>query len=143
MKSALFGLATILLLAASACTSSENSYRARNTNDLIDHPEDVSIVYVTTGLDKLPVIKRGKIPSHPDSQRWKRGYAQVRFWISEKGKTEDIRVTHSEGKYFGGNTAYAVRFWRFEPATKNGEPVACEAVYEIYFRGLHFGGVNE
>lgn len=141
MKLSIAFLALLCSLILSSCTT--NADGDRYTNDIIRAPEYVRIKYLTANLDQQPEIKSGKIPSHPDSQRWKRGYAKVRFTINEKGKTQDIHIVDSRGDHFGGNTVYAVRFWRFEPALKDGAPVACEAEYEIYFRGLYSSGVNE
>lgn len=135
-------LSVFVLLFGAACSSTGNS-PIRYTNEVIRSPDRVDVRYLTTGLDQLPVIKRGKVPSHPDSERWSRGYARVSFTINEKGRTENIQIVDSTGKSFGGNTAYAVRFWHFEPAMKDGVPAPCEAIYEIRFRGHHFGGINE
>lgn len=143
MKSTLLLLCSLTLSALLTSCATTNADGQRHANDIIRNSDYLYIHYLTTGLDKPPEIKKGKVPSHPDSQRWSRGMAHVRFTVNEKGKTENIRLVDGEGKHFGGNTMYAVRFWRFHPAQKDGTPTACEAEIKILFRGAHFGGVNE
>ncbi len=136
----LYLLPTILVLVLlSSCEGTKDQY----ASEIIRSADQIEIRYLSQEPNVFPVFKSGKRPSHPDSQRWKRGFARVRFTVNTKGKTEDIKVVESEGLYFGGNTAYAIRFWRFHPATKDGQPIACEAEYAIHFRGLHSPGVND
>lgn len=132
----------VLLAIACFLASCENTH-GTYTNDLIKSPDTVHVSYTTSGLDSFPIFKRGRIPTHPDSQRWETGYAKISFTINERGKTENFKVIDSRGQYFAGNTIQAIRYWKFDPAQKDGTAVSCNAVYEIHFRGLHFGGVNE
>lgn len=52
------------------------------------------------------------------------GYATVQFKVDEAGKTRDIQVLDMSHPYFGGNAAYVIKYWRFNPAEKDGEPIA-------------------
>ena len=61
------------------------------------------------------------------------GSAQVEFTIGEDGKTRDIKVIKSSTPYFGGHSAFAVKDWLFEPARKDGKPVAVTVRQDFSF----------
>jgi TonB family protein len=59
--------------------------------------------------------------------------------IRTDGSVDGIRVLNSLDERLDQNAIRALSHWRFRPGTKNGEPVAVEAVVEIPFhmRSLH------
>ncbi len=54
--------------------------------------------------------------------------------IGTDGKVDGIRVLQSLDSRLDANAVHALYSWRFRPGTKNGEPVAIEAVVQIPFR---------
>jgi TonB family protein len=53
--------------------------------------------------------------------------------IGTDGSVEGIRVLNSLDDRLDQNAIRALSHWRFRPGTKNGAPVAVEAVVEIPF----------
>jgi TonB family protein len=76
--------------------------------------------------DTPPKLVSGNYPVYPISQlRFnKSGFAVVAFTVGRDGRTYDIHVLRASYPYFGSHTVLAVRDWKFEPARKNGQPVA-------------------
>jgi len=53
--------------------------------------------------------------------------------VGEDGMPRDIRVTKPLGKGLDEKAVEAVRSWRFDPALKDGKPVAVEIAVEVAF----------
>jgi TonB family protein len=60
----------------------------------------------------------------------------VVLWVivGTDGRTHEIRVQRSLGMGLDEKAIDAVRVWRFEPARKNGQPVAVQVNVEVNFR---------
>ena len=54
--------------------------------------------------------------------------------IRADGTVDDVRVLNSLDSRLDANAVHALSRWHFRPGTKNGEPVAVEAVVQIPFR---------
>jgi protein TonB len=54
--------------------------------------------------------------------------------IRTDGSVDDVRVLNSLDSRLDENAVRALLHWRFRPGSKNGEPVAVEAVVQIPFR---------
>jgi TonB family protein len=54
--------------------------------------------------------------------------------IRTDGTVDDVRVLNSLDSRLDANAVHALSRWHFRPGTKNGEPVAVEAVVQIPFR---------
>jgi protein TonB len=89
----------------------------------------------STQFDVGPRRLSGDAPIYPFSASMANqpGVAVVRFTIGEDGKTRDIIVVRASAPYFGAHTAYAIKHWVFEPARKNGRPVAVTVEQENVF----------
>jgi TonB family protein len=59
--------------------------------------------------------------------------------IHSDGKVNDVRVLRSVDARLDRFAMDAVAQWQFEPATKNGAPVAVEATFQIPFRPARVG----
>jgi TonB family protein len=57
--------------------------------------------------------------------------------IRADGTVDDIKVLDSLDSRLDANAVHALARWHFRPGTKNGEPVAVEAVVEVPFRMKH------
>ncbi|MBZ5704598.1 MAG: energy transducer TonB [Acidobacteriia bacterium] len=54
--------------------------------------------------------------------------------VGTDGKTHDVRIVRSLGMGLDEKSVEAIRTWRFEPATKNGQTVAVQINVETSFR---------
>ncbi len=57
--------------------------------------------------------------------------------IRADGTVDDIKVLDSLDSRLDATAVRALARWHFRPGTKNGEPVALEAVVQIPFRMQH------
>jgi TonB family protein len=83
-------------------------------------------------------LKRTKtvMPQMPESARRKgiTGWVEVVFTVNEKGTVDDAEVRNSSPEeVFDDAALKAVRAWRFEPATKDGKPVATRTMIRLKF----------
>ncbi|MEM8883044.1 MAG: energy transducer TonB [Planctomycetota bacterium] len=63
------------------------------------------------------------------------GTVRVRIYVNAHGDVERVRLERSSGHRLLDRAALdAARGWWFTPATRNGEPVACEIVQPVVFR---------
>ena len=58
----------------------------------------------------------------------------VWFIVGPDGKPRDIRVHRTLGLGLDEKAVEAVKNWRFEPAMKDGKPVAVQVSAEVSFR---------
>ena len=54
--------------------------------------------------------------------------------VTPEGRAQDIYVMRSAGMGLDERALEAVRTWRFEPARKDGQPVAVQISVEVSFR---------
>jgi protein TonB len=54
--------------------------------------------------------------------------------VGTDGRTHEIRVQRSLGMGLDERAIEAVRIWRFEPARKEGHPVAVQLIVEVNYR---------
>jgi TonB family protein len=62
------------------------------------------------------------------------GAVVLKVEITPAGNAENIVVTKSLDPGLDANAVTAVSNWRFQPGTKDGEPVTVAAVIEVNFR---------
>ena len=85
-----------------------------------------------TGYDTPPTPIYRALAAYPETAVGIEGTIYVRVQIDARGEVKDAKVSR------GGNPALewaaldAAKRWRFQPALRNGKPVACEV--EIPFR---------
>lgn len=77
-------------------------------------------------VDRLPVFIRGTAAVYPISSLFSRepGSVIIEFTVGEDGIPRNFKVISATKKSFGDHAIIAIRDWRFEPALKNGKPVA-------------------
>jgi protein TonB len=95
-------------------------------------------VYGWNQVNTPPVLLLEFEPEYSEQARQSKfqGTVLLRVVIDEKGFPREIGVTRPLGLGLDEKAMAAVRRWRFKPATKDGKPVAMEAVVEVNFRLL-------
>jgi TonB family protein len=53
--------------------------------------------------------------------------------VGPDGKVHDVKVSRSLGLGLDEKAMEAVKVWKFDPARKNGQPVAVEMTIEVNF----------
>jgi len=102
-----------------------------------DQPDKTSdMVYdVGNGVTAPKVIYRTD-PEYSESARKKKinGTATLAMIVTAEGKVRDLKVIKSLDKGLDKQALTAVSTWRFEPATKDGKPVAVHLSTDVTFR---------
>src|SRR5208283_476175 len=75
-------------------------------------------------------------PEYAESARKKKikGNVELAMIVTAEGKVRDLKVTKSLDKDLDKQALAAVSTWRFEPATKDGKPVAVHLRTDVTFR---------
>ena len=91
------------------------------------------------GLLTAPVATTKVDPAYPPDVLRDRVEGTVTLYavIRADGTVEGIKVLNSLDSRLDANAMRALSGWHFRPGTKNGEPVALEAVVQIPFRMRH------
>ena len=77
-------------------------------------------------------------PDYPESLR--KGKHQIQgtcvlgITVEKDGLVRDVHVKRSSDKRFDQNAIDAVKRWKFEPATRDGKPIAVLTSVEVDFR---------
>jgi len=100
--------------------------------------ETPSLMPGTFGLNEVdvrPVPLVQKPPVYPWEMRRARreGYAVMTYTIDVEGRTSEIAVESASHEAFGQAATEAVRQWRYRPARRGGEAVACLVRIEVPF----------
>lgn len=93
-------------------------------------------VYRVGGGVSAPRAVFAPDPEYSDEARKAKFQGTVRLVcvVGPDGRTRDIRVARSLGMGLDQKALEAVRLWRFDPAQKDGHPVAVEVSIEVNFR---------
>jgi len=92
-----------------------------------------------TQVTRLPELIPPDIPKseYPAEAKAKQveGQVRVHVYIDEEGRVRDVRLAGADpGHGFGKRALEIVRkYYRFKPATRNGEPVATELTLPVTF----------
>jgi TonB family protein len=75
-------------------------------------------------------------PEYSEQARQAKYQGAVLLWVvvGPDGRPRDIRVQRSLGMGLDEKAIEAVKQWRFEPARKDGQPVAVQVNIEVNFR---------
>ncbi len=101
-------------------------------------PSEDSTVYRVGGGVKPPRFVYTPGPKFTDEEK-KNGKARytgvvvLKMIVTTEGKAKDIKVTKSLGPGLDNKAIEAVKTWKFDPATKDGNPVMVEVMAEIDF----------
>ncbi|HKN23272.1 MAG TPA: TonB family protein [Candidatus Acidoferrum sp.] len=91
----------------------------------------------TNGLVNAPGPLRKVDPKYPQDlvQEHVEGEVILYGVIRPDGSVDSIQIVRSLDKQLDANAVEALSQWKFRPATKDGQPVALEAIVHIPFRG--------
>jgi TonB family protein len=75
-------------------------------------------------------------PEYPKAARSAKREGTVQLWcvVGTDGIVHDVRILKSQGRDLDESAMTALRKWKFEPATKAGEPIAVQINVETTFR---------
>jgi|SRR5579863_138383 len=75
-------------------------------------------------------------PDYPEKARKAKvqGVVAIKLTVSPDGTTKDIQLVKRLRSDLDANAVDAVRTWKFEPATKDGNPVAVSINIDVAFR---------
>jgi TonB family protein len=98
-------------------------------------PGSVDMGGPSKAYDVPPRFLSGKSPVYPINRLLNKegGYAVIRFTIGTDGITKDFEVLETDYPAIATHTIYAMKSWRFSPATKNGVPVEAKAEQRYRF----------
>lgn len=84
----------------------------------------------------VPVALYKPEPEYTDEARKVRMQGVVTLWavVNEQGGVEQVRVYRGLGFGLDERAITAVRTWRFQPATKDGRPIAVQVYVDVDFR---------
>jgi protein TonB len=91
----------------------------------------------STGVTRDAVLTRQVNPRYPtQAQRsGTEGWVEVDFKVDTEGKVRDAKVAQAQPRHvFDRSALEAVNRWRFQPAMRNGQPVATELRRRIQFK---------
>ena len=83
-----------------------------------------------------PKVIRQVQPEHPTKGFRISGAVLIGLVVSSTGEPKDVHVVKSLDKEVDQSAVDAVQKWRFEPATKDGKPVAVKVSVEIRFHDM-------
>jgi TonB family protein len=142
LRTAHFALLAVSVLA----TQSASSYPSQSSQDPSVHvASDTKVekrakVYHVGGDVKAPRKISGPEPVPGDTAVRNTGKKKVdpgttvlSVVVDEDGSVRTVKVLKSLNRVLDGKAIDAVKQWRFDPATKNGTPVAVEMAVEVTF----------
>lgn len=93
-------------------------------------------VYLISKAVKPPRAVSTRDPTFPAAERNERhqGNALLRLVVDSFGRVQAIKVEYAGSPGFMHSAVSAVASWKFDPATLEGHPVACEINVEVNFR---------
>jgi TonB family protein len=93
-------------------------------------------IYTVGGRVTVPHVIYDPEPEYSTAAREAKieGTVILKFILTAEGKPHDIKVIKSLRSDLDQKANDAVNEWKFEPATKDGKPVAVELVVQVDFR---------
>ena len=91
---------------------------------------------IAAGPDRAPVAVIRPAPRYPVEAMRRNigGVVHVRVTVAADGSVERLDLARGSGnRYLDRAAMEAVRRWRFEPATRNGQPVSADVLVPVEF----------
>jgi len=96
---------------------------------------DEPVVPLGPGVTPPRVVQQVQ-PEHPAKGFRISGTVQISVIVTSAGTPREVRVVKSLEKDIDQSAVEAVQKWRFEPARKDGQPVAVKVTVEIRFHDM-------
>ena len=96
---------------------------------------DEEVYQVGPGITQPKVVQQVQ-PDHPAKGFRISGAVLIGLIVGSNGEPRDVHVVKSLEKEIDQSAVEAVRKWRFEPARKDGVPVAVRVAVEIRFHDM-------
>ena len=87
-------------------------------------------------FDIPPKFISGAAPTQSKAQGGEAGSALIAMRIDELGWPTDFKILQSDSTFLVAHAITALKQWRFEPAKKNGKPVACFVRVPMFYGGF-------
>jgi TonB family protein len=126
--------ASVLLLLASRCVIGQ-SQAPENSGSGTATPATSTGAFRVGGAVSAPRAIYAPDPEYSEEARQDRIEGVCRLWlvVGPDGKPRDIRVQRVIGHGLDEKAIEAVRQWKFQPALKDGKPVAVQINVEVAF----------
>jgi protein TonB len=100
-----------------------------------DGSEELDQIFSLAELDQRPRVLFQRMPTYPPELRRKnrQGTVYVIFLVDRQGRVQNPKVQKSTDPAFETAAVEAVRQWKFEPGTRNGEKVQFKMRVPITF----------
>ena len=98
--------------------------------------DQMEAAFSLSEIDQKPRAVHQAAPMYPSEMRSKKieGLVTVLFVVDSTGKVTNLRIEKSSAAAFEKPAIDAVKRWKFEPAVKGGERVACRMRVPIRFQ---------
>jgi TonB family protein len=112
-----------------------NAFRRDTPNAIFAELEGKPVYLVTSGVVAAPKPTHTPDPTYTETaQRNKvQGTAILSVVVNEKGFPEVLQITQGLGEGLDTQAVAAVAKWRFQPAMKDGQPVAVLINVQVTF----------
>ena len=136
----LINITLVILVALGVCfAASESAPRKDQGHDNTPAKTDKPLSPEDNGddeeYDSPPKLVRRITPKYTKAAREAKiqGSVTVRLVVGTDGSAHEIKVTEGLDPGLDANAVAAIRRWRFEPAQKDGKPIAAHATLVVPF----------
>jgi protein TonB len=111
------------------------NFRVKLVNQLTNGggKEEVNRIFSLADLDQRPRVIFQRVPNYPPELRRRQGTVYIVFLVDTHGRVVNPKVERSTDPAFERPALEAVKQWRFEAGTRNGEKVAFKMRAPITF----------
>jgi TonB family protein len=98
------------------------------------NPSEIVYTHTEKGMTAPKAVYQ-PAPEYADAPRRKKiqGAVLVSMIVNADGKVRDTQVLHGLDKDLDQKALECVNQWKFEPATKDGQPVAMRLIVQVNF----------
>ena len=131
MKSLSLLMPTLALVVTllSGCATPQSTPATEQTNTY-----DFKDVDIKPMPDHKRIVSEDKPAAPVSPSEPKSGEVIIQFTVDAQGVPQDLKIVSSTHKQFEEPALNAVKKWRFKPARKNGQAVACRMQVPIMFQ---------
>ena len=118
------------------CAFSQTTSPANTTPSKTTSTDNVETVFKVGGDVTPPHLTYDPEPEYSKKARKKKyqGTCVLTLIVGADGQPRNIQVTHTLGMGLDEKAIEAVKKWKFDPARKEGKPVAVKIYVQVNFR---------